>query len=155
MARVSFARWLAPAVLASGLGLAALAPSQAHASDDLVRVIVDVADVIYHGGYPYYRNGPGYGYGDRLIVVRDRYHRPTYYRYVPRRVVYRAPPRGNAYGYYRNAPVIVRYVDRDRDHHRYDRYDRHDRDYRDRWDDNRWNHRDKNKHRRGGRGWAD
>ena len=149
---LSLARLMAPVIFATGLGLAALTPTQARASDDLVRVIVDVADVIYHSGQPYYRHGPGYGYGDRLIVVRDRYHRPTYYRYVPRHVVYRAPPRprGHAYGYYRNAPVVVRYVDRDRhDYYHHDRRDRYDRD--DRWDDDRrWKQRDK--HRRGGRG---
>lgn len=151
MASALASRLLAPIVLATGLGLAAMATAPtARAGDDLVRVIVDVADVIYHGGYPYYRNGPGYGYGERLVVVRDHYHRPTYYRYVPRTVVYRAPPpRGHAYGYYRNrAPVYVRYDDRDRDRD----YHRHDR--RDRWDDDkRWNKHDKK--RRGGHHWDD
>lgn len=136
MASFSLTRLLAPTVLAAGLGLAALVPSQARADDDLVRVIVDVADVIYHGNQPYYRYGDGdrYGYGNRVVIVRDRYHRPTYYRYVPRQY-YRTPPRGNAYGYYRNNPHYVRYVDRDR-YNRYDRYDRdHRRGYRERWDD--------------------
>lgn len=150
MATSLISRLLAPAVLAAGLGLAALAPAPARAGDDdLVRVVVSVADVIYHGGYPYYRHGPGYGYGDRLIVVRDHYHRPTYYRYAPRRVVYHAPPRGNAYGYYRDRrpvyvdrPVYVRYVDRDRHYYRNDRHDRWDND-----DDKRWKKHDK---RRGG-----
>ena len=59
MASFSLTRLLAPTVLAAGLGLAALAPSPARADDDLVRVIVDVADVIYHGGQPYYRHGYG------------------------------------------------------------------------------------------------
>lgn len=150
MASFSLARLLAPALLATGLGLAALAPSPARASDDLVRVIVDVADVIYHGGQPYYRNGPGYGYGDRLVVVRDHYHRPTYYRYVPRTVYYRAPPRGHAYGYYRNPPPrYVRYVDRDDRYDRHDRYDRYDRRDRDRWDDDRRGNKHDRKHRRG------
>ena len=45
-------RWFAPAVLAAGLGVAAMVPSPARADDDWARVIVDVADVIYHGGYP-------------------------------------------------------------------------------------------------------
>ena len=49
--------------------------------DDLVRVIVDAADVILRGGAPHYRHG---GYDDRLIVERDRYGRPVYYRHVPR-----------------------------------------------------------------------
>ena len=63
-------RWLASTALAAGLGLATLAaPTPAHAQngDDLVRVIVDVADVIFSSGYPYYRYGD-YGYNDRLIV---------------------------------------------------------------------------------------
>ncbi len=154
MASFSLTRLLAPTVLAAGLGLAALAPSPARADDDLVRVIVDVADVIYHGGQPYYRYGDGdrYGYGNRVVIVRDRYHRPTYYRYVPRQY-YRTPPRGNAYGYYRNNPHYVRYVDRDR-YYRYDRYDRYDRDRhdrhdrRDRWDDDdrRWRRHDGRRH---------
>lgn len=78
-------RWLAPAVLATGLGFAGFAPTAAHAQsgDELVRVIVDVADVIMRGGQPYYRHG-NYGYNDRLVVVRDRYGRPVYYRQVPR-----------------------------------------------------------------------
>jgi len=76
-------RWLAPAVLAAGLGVAALAPVTARAqSNDLVRVLVDVADVVLRGGTPYYRNSD-YGYEDRLTVSRDRYGRPVYYRNVP------------------------------------------------------------------------
>ncbi|WP_454832258.1 hypothetical protein [Pseudoxanthomonas wuyuanensis] len=138
------ARLLAPAVLATGLGIAAFAPAPARASDDLVRVIVDVADVIYHGGSPYYRHGRGYYPDNRVVIVRDRYHRPTYYRYVPRTVYYAAPPYGRAHGYYRNAPRYdyrhVRYDD-----HRYDhRYDRH-HDWRDddRRGKKRHHHRDR------------
>lgn len=134
-------RWIAPAVLAAGLGMAALSPAPAHAQsgDDLVRVIVDVADVVLRGGTPYYRNS-GYGYNDRLIVERDRYGRPVYYRQVPRQPDYRSgPPYGNAYGYHRNRNASNRrmkcnrhgkckttYYDarHDRDGHRYDnRYD--------------------------------
>lgn len=87
-------RWLAPALLATGLGVASLAPMNARAQsgDELVRVIVDVADVIMRGNQPYYRHG-NYGYNDRLVVVRDRYGRPVYYRQVPN-PNYRA-----AYGY--------------------------------------------------------
>ena len=89
---VTVSRWLAPAVLAAGLGVAGLAPAPAQAqSNDLARVIVDIADVVLRGGVPYYRHS-NYGYEDRLIVVRDRYGRPTYYRNVPR---------GNAHGYLR------------------------------------------------------
>lgn len=97
-------RWLAPIVFATGFGLAGLAPipAQAGGSDDLVRVIVDVADVIVRGGHPYYRHG-NYGYNDRLIVVHDYRGRPSYYRNVPRH--YRSgPPHGVAHGYYRNGP---------------------------------------------------
>lgn len=138
-------RWCLPALLAGGLGLAGLLPAPAKAgNDDLVRVLVDVADVIYRSGQPYYRHG-GYGYNDRVIIVRDRYRRPSYYRYVPRTVVYRAPPRGNAYGYYRNSPRYVSYRDYDRRHgHKHrgdrDRYDRYDRYDRDRYDDRRGKH---------------
>ncbi|MFD0738904.1 hypothetical protein ACFQZQ_06375 [Lysobacter koreensis] len=144
-------RWLAPAVLAAGLGVAGLAPAPAQAqSNDLARVIVDVADVMIRGGVPYYRHG-NYDHDDRLIVVRDRYGRPTYYRNAPR---------GRAYGYHGNAPghrdmkcnkhgkCKVQYYDPRYDRSRYDhRYDnryysydrRHDRDDRD--DDRRWDRR--------------
>ncbi|RDZ27215.1 hypothetical protein [Lysobacter silvisoli] len=144
-------RWLAPAALAAGLGAAALAPATARAQsdDDLARVIVNVADVIMRGNTPYYRYG-NYGYDDRLIVVRDRYGRPTYYRNVPRH----SPPYGNAYGYYNNRPYNrancnkhgkckteyydARY-DRRYDNRYYDaRYDRrYDNRYYDRYD-RRW-----------------
>ncbi|HEY5972942.1 MAG TPA: hypothetical protein VIT22_13450 [Pseudoxanthomonas sp.] len=126
MATLNFSRWLAPVVLAAGLGMVAMTPAAARADDNLVRVLVDVADVIYHSGQPYYRYGD-YGRYDRVVIVRDRYRRPTYYRYVPRdyRMAY-GPPYGRAHGYYRHAP---RYDYRYRDH----RYSRHDR--RDRWDD--------------------
>lgn len=152
MASFSLTRLVAPAVLAMGLGLASLAPSPARASDDLVRVLVDVADVVYHAGHPYYRHGRGYGYDDRVIIVRDRYHRPTYYRYVPRVVYHSPPPHGRAYGYYRNSPRYDgRYV-------RYDRYDhdRYDRHHRDRWDDDRYDrHRDDHRHKKGRRHYDD
>ncbi len=155
-------RWLASTALAAGLGVAALAtPGTARADDDLVRVIVDVADVIVRGGYPYYRHGD-FGRHDRLVVERDRYGRPVYYRYVPRN--YRSgPPYGNAYGYWkqqpsrvscdRNGRCVTRYYDPryDRRHYgdryydnRYYSYDRHDRyDRRVRyWDGRRWRYRD-------------
>lgn len=87
-------RWLMPALLAGGLGVAGLAPTAAHAQsgDELVRVIVDVADVIMRGNQPYYRHG-NYGHDDRLVVVRDRYGRPVYYRQA------RSPDYRGAYGY--------------------------------------------------------
>jgi hypothetical protein len=102
---LSLARWLAPAALAAALGAGALFPAAARADDDLARVIVDVADIVFRSGQPYYRHGD-YGYDDRLIVERDYRNRPVYYRYVPRngyRDGYRtAPPYGNAYGYDRH-----------------------------------------------------
>lgn len=144
MAILNFSRWLAPVVLAAGLGMAAMTPGTARADDSLVRVLVDVADVIYHSGQPYYRYGD-YGRYDRVVIVRDRYHRPTYYRYVPRdyRVVH-GPPYGRALGHYRNAP---RYDYRYRDRYHYSRHDR-----RDRWDDNDdWDDDDRRYSRRRGR----
>ena len=142
-------RFLAPAVLAASLGAAAIAapaPVQAQ-SDDLIRVLVDVADVALRGGVPYYRYG-NYGYDDRLVMQRDRYGRPVYYRTVHRA----GPPYGNAYGYYRNGPgsrnsmkcnkhgkCKVTYYDPRRDRDGYRDYRRNDDDrygyYR---DDRRW-----------------
>ncbi|MDR0183715.1 hypothetical protein [Lysobacter arvi] len=129
-------RWFAPVVLAAGLGaVAATAPAPARA-DELSRVIVDVADVVFRAGYPYYRYDRDYR--DRLVVVHDYRGHPTYYRRV-----YRAgPPYGNAYGYWNNAPrgncnkhgrCTTRYYDA-----RYDR--RHDRRYDHRYD-HRYEHR--------------
>lgn len=137
-------RWLAFLVLATGLGAAALVPAPARASDDLVRVLVDVADVVLRGSTPYYRHG-GHGRHDRLIVVHDRYGRPTYYRQVPRsyRSAYHPPrhrpgppPHARARGHAsrnnancnRSGRCTVRYYDPrfDRDH----RGKRHDRDRR-------------------------
>ncbi|MEN1944045.1 hypothetical protein WCE55_09365 [Luteimonas sp. MJ293] len=102
-------RWLAPLILSAGFGAAALAPAPVHASDDLVRVIVDVADVVLRGGSPYYRHG-SYGHNDRLVMARDRHGRPVYYRQVPRN--YRAgyhpsqfrgpPPHARARGHANN-----------------------------------------------------
>lgn len=83
----TLSRWLAPAALAVGLGFGAIAPAQAQSQDSLVRVLVDVADVVFRGSTPYYRQG-NYGYDDRLVVQRDRYGRPVYYRSVPRSQYY-------------------------------------------------------------------
>lgn len=143
MATLPLTRWLAPAVFAAGFGLAALLPSPAQAhDDDLVRVLVGVADVVINGGHPYYRYGPHHGHANRLVVVYDHHHRPTYYRYVPRRVYRAGPPYGHAHGYYRQAPRYYRsgwYHDDHRRHSR-DRY-HHDRDdWRD--DRRRWRDRD-------------
>ena len=96
-------RWLAPALLAAGLGIGTMTPAPVQAQD-LTRVLVDIADVVLRGGQPYYRNGD-YGYDDRLIATRDRYGRVVYYRNVPRHTQQRqGPPYGNAHGYYRNGP---------------------------------------------------
>lgn len=152
-------RWLAPAVLAAGLGAGALTPAPAHAQEDLTRVIVDIADVVMRGGQPYYRNSD-YGYDDRLIVQRDRYGRPIYYRNVYGSQApygYNNSYNGNYNSNYninnnrkvkcnKNGKCKVEYYDPryDRDG-RYVRYDqRHDQRY-DRqgryWDGYRWRDR--------------
>jgi hypothetical protein len=106
-------RWLAPVVIAAGLGFGAMVPAPAQAQDDgMVRVLVNVADEVLQGGQPYYRYG-NYGQYDRLLVRRDPYGRPAYYRVVPRRAYYgnyNGNYNGN-YGYsnpYRHAPVTSR-----------------------------------------------
>ena len=142
---MSLTKLLAPSVLAASLGLAAVAapaPAQAQ-SDDLVRVLVNVADVVLRGNTPYYRHGD-YGYDDRLSMQRDRYGNPVYYRYVPRQEYRQGPPYGNAYGYYRNGPGSNGHTKCNKNGKckttYYDpRYDRDDR-YRDdrRWRDRRY-----------------
>lgn len=101
----TLSRWLAPAALAVGLGFGAMAPAPVQAQDNLTRVLVDIADVVFRSGDPYYRQG-NYGNDDRLVVGRDRYGRPVYYRTVPdyNRDGRNGPPYGNANGYYRNGP---------------------------------------------------
>ncbi len=123
-------RWVAPTALAIALGFGAMTPAPAHAQDALTRVLVDVADVVFNNGAPYYRYGD-YGPANRLVVARDSYGRPVYYRQVrDNRYPYqqhsaydgygrpvhdgygrrdvdfrdygRSPPYGNAYGYYRH-----------------------------------------------------
>lgn len=95
---MTLSRWLAPVALAVGLGFGAMSPAQAQSQDNLIRVLVDVADVVFRGSTPYYRQGD-YGYDDRLAVQRDPYGRPLYYRSVPRSQYY-----GNSAnnGYYNN-----------------------------------------------------
>lgn len=140
---MSLSRYLAPAVLAASLGAAAFtvpAPAQAQSADSMMRVLVDVADVVLRGGQPYYRNG-NYDYDDRLIVQRDRYGNPVYYRQVPRQR-HDGPPYGHAYGYHRNRayPVTGQRTTKCNKHGKckveyYDpRYDRSGRD----WDDDRY-----------------
>lgn len=131
----TLSRWLAPIVLLAGFGAlsAVPAPARAQSGDDLVRVIVDVADVILRDGHPYYRYGD-YGRYDRLVVERDYRGRPVYYRTMPRH--YRSgPPYGVARGHDRDVKcnrngrcqVKTTYYDPRYDRDRYDRYDRHDR----------------------------
>jgi hypothetical protein len=127
-------RFLAPSALALALGMGFAMPvPQAQAQDDLSRVLVDIADVVFQSGVPYYRYG-NEGRYDRLVVQRDRYGRPVYYRYVPRSMPY-----GNAYGRHdaprhdnvkcnKHGKCKVTYYD--------GRYDR--RDDRGWWDGRRW-----------------
>ena len=120
--------WIRGALLAAALaGAATLLPAgRAQAADVQVRVLVDVADLIFRSGRPYYYDR---GYYQPVVIEYDRWHRPVYYRYEPRPVVvyrhappprYYAPPR-----HHHHAPppkhYRVGYSDR------YDRYDRHDR----------------------------
>lgn len=151
-------RWIAPAALAVGLGFAAMTPAPAQAQDALTRVLVDLADVVFNNGTPYYRYG-NYGYDDRLVAGRDRYGRTVYYRQVPYAAVTRpvgydrygrpiygqyrhdrsAPPYGNAYGYYRNGPRNDRFQDRHGRGHD-DERDGNDRGWRGRGDHERGDH---------------
>lgn len=113
----TFSRWLAPLIIAVGFGTLAIAPSTARADsgDDLVRVLVDVADVVLRGNQPYYRNGND-GYNDRLVVVRDNRGQQRYYRNVPRGQYANNYRGGPAYGYrgdYRNDYRNDRRSDRD------------------------------------------
>lgn len=153
---MAIARWFAPTALAAVLGVAALAPAPAQAqSADLIRSIVDIADVVFRGNQPYYRHGD-YGYDDRLVAGRDRYGRTVYYRVADPRYGDRyadygrynrsAPPYGRAYGYYgdtpgqrrkcnKNGKCKVEYYDARYDRNRGDRYYGYGR-YRD--DDDRY-----------------
>ncbi len=97
---LSLSRWLIPSALAAAFAFGVMAPAPALAGDDLIRVIVNLPDVVIRAGHAYYRYGDN-GYNDRLIVERDRYGRPVYYRYMPRDQYGDAPPYGNAYGYHR------------------------------------------------------
>lgn len=116
--------WMRGALLAAALAAAAtlLPAARAQAADVQVRVLVDVADLIFRSGRPYYHDR---GYYQPVVVEYDRWHRPVYYRYAPRPVVvYQAPPRYYAPPRHYHAPpprhYRVGYDDR-----RYDR-DRHD-----------------------------
>ena len=83
-------------------------------------MLVDVADLIFRSGRPYYYDR---GYYQPVVVEYDRWRRPVYYRYGPPPrpvVVYRPAPR---YHYapppphYRVSYDDRRHYDRDRHHH--------------------------------------
>lgn len=84
MSRMS--HWLAPVVLGVAAAGASMMPATAHAQSggDLIRILVNASDVIVRGGHAYDRHNSNYGYNDRLVVGRDRYGRPLYYRNAPR-----------------------------------------------------------------------
>lgn len=137
MSRMS--HWLAPVVLGVAAAGASLMPAPARASDDFIRILVDASDVIFRSGYPYYRHNSGYNYNDRLIVVRDRYGRPVYYRNAPRY----GNGHGYGYGHRYDGPQQTRCDSRGRCTTRYydSRYDRNNRysHYDNRYYGNRYN----------------
>ena len=110
--------WLPVALL--GLALVATVaamPAPAQAADVQVRVLVDVADLVFRSGRPYYYDE---GYYRPVVVEYDRWRRPVYYRYGPPPrpvVVYRPAPHYH--------PPVPRYrVSYDPRHDRWDRDDR-------------------------------
>ncbi|AKC88346.1 hypothetical protein WQ53_10605 [Pseudoxanthomonas suwonensis] len=129
VARWSNSAWIRGALLAGALGAsAALLPAKAQAADVQVRLLVDVADLIFRSGRPYYYD---HGHYHPVVVEYDRWHRPVYYRYAPPPppvVIYRSapPPR-----YYAPPPpphyrVSYRYDDRHRHgHNKHRGYDKH------------------------------
>lgn len=150
---------LGTAVVAVGLSFGFTpVPAQAQSMVDIARVIVNVNDIVYRGGQPYYRYG-NYGPQDRIIVVREgrntRYYRNVYRNSPPygsANGYYRNAPRGNAYGHYKNG----KHQQRSRYYNTNSRWDRDSRYRNDRrWDrdDRRWDRDDDNdqgrRHRRG------
>ena len=100
----NFKMSLAAAAVSAGLTMAiAPQPAQAQSIVDLARVIVNVNDIVYRGGVPYYRYGQ-YRPEDRIIVVREN----------GRRTYYRNAPRGVAHGYYGTQPGHNKSRDDDR-----------------------------------------
>lgn len=131
--------WLSGALLVLALGgVAAVVPGKAQAADVQVRVLVDVADLIFRSGRPYYYDR---GHYQPVVVEYDRYRRPVYYRYGPPPVVVYQPA-----GYYvpahRHAPPPRYYAPPPR--YRVSDYDDDDHDDRD--------HHDRGRHR--GRGYG-
>ena len=90
-------RWCVPGLLAVGLAVAAVAPmpARAQSNEDLVRVIIDVADVVLRANQPYYRGH----YDQPLHVSYDYRGRPTYYRMAPRQVRRGPPAHAPAHGW--------------------------------------------------------
>ncbi len=88
---------------------ATILPSTAHAWDD-GRIYVDLGDVSFSYGQPYYRY-------DRtpLYITYDHHHRPRYYRHAPRPLI-----RHRARGYYDRPVVVIRDDPYYRDSYRYD-----------------------------------
>ena len=80
--------WICAMLLS--LGVASLMPMRAQAADVQVRVLVDLADLIFRSGNPYYYE---HGHYHPVVVEYDRWQRPVYYRHVSRPVVVHAPPR--------------------------------------------------------------
>lgn len=125
------------ALLAGGLGLAALAAPSTAEARDRIRITVGLGDVYFDYGRPYYR------YTREPLYVDHYYGRPNYYRYVARPVYYAPPPR-----YYYSRPRYYappRYYPH-RDYYPrygYRHYDRHD------WRD-RGRHRRHDRHHRHG-----
>lgn len=94
---MNFKTVIAAVAVTTGMAFA-FTPAPAKAVDvssvvELARVIVNVNDIVYRNGQPYYRYG-NYGQYDR--VYRERYNGG--YRY------YRNAPRGVAHGYYGTQP---------------------------------------------------
>lgn len=146
--------WMRGALLAAALaGAATLLPArQAQAADVQVRVLVDVADLIFRSGRPYYYDE---GYYQPVVVEYDRWRRPVYYRYGPPPrpvVVYRpAPPRYYAPPrHHHHAPPPQYRVSYD-DRRGYDRRDYDRRHYDNRGKGKKGHGHDKHR----GRGWDD
>lgn len=128
----NLSRWLAPVVLAAGVGILGLAPGAAHANDgdDLVRVLVNAADVIFSNGQPYYQDdyrNNRRGHSNRLKVVRDNRGNTRYYRSNPRRTDRDVKCNKHGKCHVRTTYYDPRY-DRDRNRYR-GRHDYNDRRY--------------------------
>jgi len=144
IANTSLNRWIPAALLAAALGAgAALLPARAQAADVQVRVLVDVADLIFRSGRPYYYER---GHYHPVVVEYDPWRRPVYYRYAPRPPVVVYKPRPVVVHHHAPPHYRAGWRDRDRD------WDRRG------WDRRDWDRGGRGKHGRGhghGRGWRD